>query len=216
MTKQVRGLEAASRLVAAAATHALSRRGAPILVAVDGASGAGKSSLAAAVAALVEAVVVGSDDFFAASITNAEWEGRSPEERAREAIDWRRMRRDALEPLLAGRAARWRPFDFGAGPRADGTYALSNQVEERKPAPVIILEGAYSSRPELADLIAISVLVEAPADVREARLRARENPQFLLAWHGRWDEAEAHYFRIVRPRARFDLVVAIDKTRAKL
>src|SRR5262249_4534997 len=172
MTKQVSGLEAASRLVAAAATHALSRRGAPILVAVDGASGAGKSSLAAAVAALVGGGGGGGGGFFAGAAPERGWEGRCPEERAREGGDWRRMRRDALEPLLAGRAARWRPFDFGAGPRADGTYALGNQVEERKPAPVIILEGAYSSRPELADLIAISVLVEAPADVREARLRA--------------------------------------------
>ena len=178
-----------------------------MLVAIDGGSGSGKSTLAAAVAAELDAVIVPSDDFFAAAITDAEWDALGPAERAAAAIDWRRLRRDALEPLLAGAVASWPPFDFAAGTRADGTYPMAAEAVTRGPAPVILLEGAYSSRPELADLIDLAVLVDVPADERHGRLLSREEQVFREAWHARWDGAEDHYFTRVRPPSSFDLVV---------
>src|SRR5437870_425023 len=98
----------------------LSPRPRPILVALDGPSGAGKSTLASLIAAALDATVVPSDDFYAAHIPTAEWQARRPQDRAADGIDWRRMRREALEPLLAGKAAKWCAFDFGAGTRPDG------------------------------------------------------------------------------------------------
>ncbi|HEY2850257.1 MAG TPA: AAA family ATPase [Gemmatimonadaceae bacterium] len=184
-----------------------SERGDPVVVALDGPSGCGKSTLAARLAAALDAVVVPGDDFFAGEITAAEWDGRSPAERARDAIDWRRLRLNALEPLRAGRPAEWYPFNFAAGERPDGTYAMDLQSVRCQPAPVIILDGAYSARPELADLVDLSVLIDVPATVRQQRLAARENPGFLAAWHARWDAAEAFYFTHVRPAATFDLIV---------
>ena len=187
----------------------LGQRPAPILVALDGPSGAGKSTLAALIAAALDATVVQSDDFYAAHISTAEWQARRPQDRAADGIDWRRMRREALEPLLAGKVARWCAFDFGAGARPDGTYPMQVTPTERQPAQVVILEGAYSARPELADLITLSVLVDAPIAVRHARMAARDAPDFLVAWHALWDDAEAYYFTSVRPPISFDLVVSI-------
>jgi uridine kinase len=179
----------------------------PVLVAIDGGSGAGKSTLAAAVAAQLEAVIVPSDDFFAAQITDAEWDALGPSGRAAAAIDWRRLREDALEPLLAGRTASWHPFDFAAGTRPDGTYPIATDTVTREPAPVILLEGAYSARPELADLIDVAVLVDVPREERYRRIAVREEQGFREAWHARWDGAEDHYFSEVRPAFAFDLVV---------
>ena len=176
------------------------------IVAIDGRSGAGKSTVAAAVAERVGATVVPSDDFFAASITDREWESKSPEQRAGDAIDWKRLRRDALVPLRAGKAARWVAFDFVARKLADGSWPLAQEPTERSPASIVIVEGAYSSRPELADLLDLTVLIQAPAAVRQARIAAREDPSFLIAWHARWDAAEDYYFRSVRPPSAFDLV----------
>jgi para-aminobenzoate synthetase len=184
--------------------------GLPMLVAIDGGSGSGKSTLAAAVAAELNAVIVPSDDFFAAEITDAEWDALSPAGRAVAAIDWRRLRAEALEPLLAGRRASWHPFDFEAGTRPDGTYPMSDSVATRKPSPVIVLEGAYSCRPELADLIEFAVLVDIPVAERHRRLVAREEEGFRDAWHARWDDAEDYYFTHVRPVSSFDLVVTND------
>jgi para-aminobenzoate synthetase len=185
----------------------LTGRARPLLVAIDGGSGSGKSTLAALVAARLGATLVPSDDFFSAQLTDADWDARSPAERAADAMDWRRLRAEALEPLLAGRPARWHPFDFSAGSRPDGTYGFSPQVEIREPKPVVLVEGAYACRPELADLIDWSVLVEVPVEVRHRRLAQREDAQFLAVWHARWDAAEQWYFSQVRPEAAFDRVV---------
>jgi uridine kinase len=186
---------------------ALEARGAPLVVAIDGRSGAGKSTIAVQLATVIAATVIPTDDFFAAELTAADWEARSPRERARDAIDWRRLRRLVLEPLRAGQPVIWHPFDFGAGERADGSYAISSESVRREPAPVIILDGAYSSRPELADLVGCAILVESPAATRRARLALREAPEFLDAWHERWDAAEDYYFSAIRPPESFDIVV---------
>ena len=198
---------AAERIIAAA-RRLLSQRPAPILMALDGPSGSGKSTLARVVAEALDATVVPSDDFFAAEISDAEWDMRSPRDRAAAGLDWRRLRCEALEPLLAGMSAQWHAFDFEAGVRPDGTYAMRADFTKRHPAAVIALEGAYSARPELSDLIDLAVLVDAPVQLRQTRLAAREAPSFLKAWHGRWDAAEAHYFTHVRPPSSFDLIVS--------
>ena len=199
-------IRAAEEVVEVIHAHA-ARRDGPLVVALDGGSGSGKSTLAAAVAARLNAVMVPGDDFFAAEIPDADWDRRTPAERARDAIDWRRLRTDALEPLLAGRRAMWHPFDFAAGPRPDGTYGRSPQAEVREPAAVIVLDGAYAARPELADVVDLRVLVDVPVATRHGRLAEREDPAFLAAWHRRWDAAEAWYFARVCPPASFDLVV---------
>lgn len=199
-------LQAAAR-IATVARRLLKAKGRPLLIAIDGGSGSGKSVLAALIAAQTDAALVPGDDFFAANVTDAEWARRTPAEKAREAIDWRRLRTEALEPLLAGMRAAWHPFDFAAGPQPDGTYGMRARAEARAPAPVVVLDGTYSARPELSDLIDLSVLVDVPAEVRHRRLSEREEAAFLGAWHARWDAAEAWYFSEVRPRSSFDLVV---------
>ena len=185
----------------------LDERGSPFVVAIDGRSGTGKSTIASALAAVMPATIVPSDDFFAAQLTSTDWDARSARERARDAIDWRRLRRLALEPLRAGRAAAWHAFDFTGGVRADGSYGMSTKSVRRDPAPVIILDGAYSSRPELADVVDCTILVEAPSTTRDARLGRREDEAFLETWHERWDAAEDYYFTEIRPPESFDIVV---------
>ena len=81
----------------------------PILVALDGGSGSGKSTLAHWIAEELDVTLVKSDDFFAADISDAEWEARTAQERAADAIDWRRLRTQAIEPLLAGVPAKLFP-----------------------------------------------------------------------------------------------------------
>ncbi len=179
----------------------------PLVVSFDGRSGTGKSTLASWVAEKTCAVIVPLDDFFAASIPNAEWDRMTVEERGMNVFDWPRVRSEAINPLLAGKVARWHPFDFEAGQRADGTYGLTTSVTEIEPASVIIIDGAYSSGPQLADLVGLTVLVEAPEEERWARLARREEAEFLAQWHARWTAVEDFYFSNVRPRSSFDLIV---------
>jgi uridine kinase len=179
----------------------------PFVVALDGGSGSGKSSIAALIAGQLKAVLIQSDDFFAADISDVEWGRRTPEARASDAINWRRLRAEALEPLIAGKTARWHAFDFDAGVRPDGSYSMRTDFVQRNPNAVIIMDGAYCTRPELTDLIDLSVLVDVPAGIRHERLAAREDSRFLASWHARWDRAEEYYFTHVRPKSSFDCVV---------
>lgn len=179
----------------------------PLLLGLDGPSGSGKSTLAQALAEALDAAVVPTDDFYAAYITDAGWDARTPAMRAADVLDWRRLRREALVPLRLGRPARWRTYDFAAGARPDGTYAMQDKFEERLPARVIIADGAYATQPALRSLYDLTILVDAPKAVRCARLAAREEPDFLERWYARWDAVEAYYFTQVRPPSAFDLVI---------
>ena len=77
----------------------LSARGAPLVVGLDGRSGAGKSTLAASVALAVGGAAINVDDFSTGEI---EGDARPIEVIVEGAVDWQRLRREALEPLLAG------------------------------------------------------------------------------------------------------------------
>jgi para-aminobenzoate synthetase len=180
----------------------------PLLVALDGGSGAGKSTLAAILVPELDATWIPLDDFFSAHVADAEWDAMSAPRRAQHVFDWPRVREQALVPLLAGQRARWHPFDFSSQ-RPDGTYRMRTQPETRDPAAVILLDGAYSAGPQLADLIGLSVLVDVPLGVRHTRLATREDPIFLAQWHARWDAVETHYFTVIRPRTHFDLIVTL-------
>jgi len=198
-------MSAAPRVVAEIRAR-LVGRSRPLLVAIDGQSGSGKSQLAAAVGERLNAVIVPGDDFYAAHVTYAEWDARTPAQRAADVFDWRRLRTEALEPLLAGRTATWHAFDFAAK-RPDGTFPLAKAPVTREPAAIVILDGAYSSRPELADLVDLSVLVEVSPRERHRRLVERDGSAYTGGWQERWNAAEEYYFSAVRPSSSFDLVV---------
>ncbi len=71
---------------------------------------------------------------------------------------------------------------------------------------MVILDGAYSARPELDDLVGLAVLVDVPPEERRRRVLARDSPMDET-WFARWDAAERFYFTHIRPAATFDLVV---------
>ncbi len=188
---------------AAVLTRALRHLGEhhPLLVAIDGHNAAGKSTLAAEVASKIEAVVIDGDDFYAGG-TAAQWDEMSPAEKADHCIDWRRQR-PLLEMLKSGETVAWHPYDWDIH---DGRLAAQPRV--CAPAPVIILEGVYSARPELADLMDLRVLYEAPPALRRQRWKAREGEGSFDDWTRRWSDAEDWYFSQVMPSNRFDLVLS--------
>lgn len=175
-------------------------RATPLLAALDGRSAVGKSTLASRVAAETGAAVIDGDDFYSGG-TGAEWDAMTPAQKAAHCIDWRRQR-PVLEALSAGRPAIWQPYDWHADD--DRLLEAPTQCE---PAPIVILEGVYSARPELADLLDLRVLIEAPPDLRRDRLVLREGKDFRTDWNDRWSEAEDWYFSRVMPPETFDLVL---------
>lgn len=186
----------------AAITACRARQPGPMLVALDGRSGTGKSTITVALAELVGGVAVSADDFWAGG-EDALWHARTPAQRVADGIDWRRLRREVLEPLRDNQPARYRPFDFQAGCGLGAPVYVPS-------TPVIVVDGAYCARPELRDLIDLTVLVVLDDAERRRRLLAREGDAFMTAWHRLWDPAEQLYFTEICPPQRFDVVLDGD------
>ncbi|MBU0513004.1 MAG: hypothetical protein KJ638_15060 [Chloroflexi bacterium] len=187
----------------------LSSQPAPIVVALDGGSCAGKSTLASLIESQLDTALIHLDDFFLADVPDDQWDIFTIEERLKYVFDWQRLRESAIEPLLVGKSAKWYAFDFESGLRSDGTYGMQDDPIVQEPADVILLDGAYSASPVLDDVIDLAILVDVPVDERHARLASREDEVFLKKWHIRWDPVEIYYFTRVRPRSSFDLVVKL-------
>jgi uridine kinase len=182
----------------------------PLVVGLDGRSGSGKSTLAAATAeslgtSALPVTVVEGDQFYGGG-SSATWDRRTVDEKVARGIDWARQR-DVLLALRHEGAAEWRPFDWEA-PNWDSDPApLAAAFVRAVAGPVVLLEGAYSCRPELHDLLDLRVLLDVPVDVRRRQLLEREGEAYRADWEARWSGAEDHYFHTVMPPEAFDIVL---------
>jgi uridine kinase len=168
----------------------------PCVVALDGRSGVGKSTLAGTIAGRLHATVIEGDDFYAGGVGIL---GDPVQARAARCIDWRDQAR-VLTLLRKGRSARYHAFDWDT---FDGQRLKKATVVD--PAPVILLEGVYAARPELAGFLDLRILMQAPDALRIARLLAREGE--IGPWETQWHEAEEWYFTHAAPAKGFDLVL---------
>lgn len=177
----------------------------PLLLAIDGRSGAGKSTLAAAVAAELEGAVIDGDDFYSGG-SAVKWDAMTAAERVDHCIDWRHQL-PVLEALRRGEVATWRPYDWETD---DGR--LADHLLNCLPRRVVILDGAYSARPELAHLLDLRVMLDVPDEARRQRLQRREGEDYRAKWEARWALAEEYYFQQVMPPEAFDLVNQTEGT----
>ena len=168
----------------------------PRIVAIDGRSGSGKSTLARALAERLGALRIEGDDFYIGGIDLADV---SDEHLARTCIDWQAQRR-VLESLKQGRAASFYPFDwtaFDGSKRAEPVLLM--------PQPCILLDGVYSARPELRDLVDYTVLLEVDDATRQARVLQREGR--ISDWAQHWWRGERWYFDHQAHPEAFDCVL---------
>ena len=168
----------------------------PFLVAIDGRSGTGKSTLAQCLSERFDAGLISGDDFYAGG---TELLQGSPQALAQICIDRARLNA-VLQRLKSGQSANYAPFDWSA---FDGSLASDSTSIE--PRAMIILEGVYSNHPDLRQWIDFSILLRVPQAERERRLLAREGE--ITAWERQWHRAEDWYFEhLARPEC-FDLVL---------
>lgn len=171
----------------------------PVVIAIDGPSCSGKSVLAAAIALRSGGSILEGDDFYRDTLPNltaAQREAMSDATVVKAVIDWARLRDQALLPLRAGESATFQPYDWDAD---DGRLALPKTIPA---ADVIIVDGVYAARPELADLVDLAVYLGVDPQTRADRYTARdEDPE----WRRFWERGETYYFSAVRPPADFDI-----------
>jgi uridine kinase len=174
------------------------------LVAIDGPGGAGKSTLAAAVARSLggpgRTAIVPGDDFYR-PMPESRRLLLSPQEGYDQYFDWQRLRDQVLAPLASGQPARYQRYDWPTGQLAAG------EVHELPASGTVLVEGVYIARPELADYYDLTILVDTPREVCLHRLRERGHDHGPGDWNERWRAAEEHYLAATSPATRLDLTV---------
>jgi len=160
----------------------------PLVIALDGPSAAGTTTLGTRLGLRLAASVVAGDDFYRDIPEVQRW-SLTATHGVEEYFDWQRLRHEVLEPLRAGRPARYHPFSWLPG------GCLDDRMVTVVPTPIIILEGVYTGRPQLRDLIDLAVLVENGGDELTLPIRSHMTTntrvQFVLIY-GIDPEAKAH------------------------
>ena len=161
------------------------------LVCVDGPAGSGKTTLAGALRpALVEQTgwtvpLVHMDDCYRG------WTGLDDELVAR-------ITAQILDPLRAGRTARYQRYDWG--------NSRFEEWHEVQPAPALLLEGVGSAPVAFGSWTSLLVWVEAGEDDRLSRGLARDGHTLAPQWR-RWMLLEAEFSAAQRTRERADVIV---------
>ena len=163
--------------------------GAGRLVCVDGPAGAGKTTLAEAIAEGFDKLNQGSVRLLHMDDLYPGWSGLPRVDEHLEGL---------LSPLAEGRAGSYRRYDWLAG-----EFTETVTVE---PVPLLVLEGVGSGASRFAPLQTVLVWVEAPYDVRLRRGIQRDGDAFAPFWE-QWARDEGELFAREGTRERADVVV---------
>jgi uridine kinase len=169
-----------------------------LVVGIDGAGGAGKSTLARGISGAFAGrlAIVRCDDFYR-PLSGTQYSRLTPEEAYENYFDWRRLRDEAVMPLRSGNRARYQRYDWS-------TDRLAEWIEI-EPREIVLMEGVFSTRPELRPLIDVAIFIQTPREERLRRMLAR--PQDSTSWMDPWMAAEDWYLEHVAPHHRADLVI---------
>ncbi|QCB95472.1 uridine kinase [Cellulomonas shaoxiangyii] len=178
------------------------------LLAVDGIGASGKSTFAAALAGHVRTrpvVLLHADDFFhPAAVRHAR--GRfSPEGFWLDTYDYDALVSWALGPLCRGGTGLYRRASFDR----DTGAATCPDVEQAPEDALVVVEGTFLHRDELATFWDASVYLDVPTDVAERRMRQRGglDEQLADALLARYAGAQRLYLAHARPWERASVVV---------
>ncbi|GAB6257834.1 uridine kinase family protein [Peribacillus sp. N1] len=182
--------------------HEISKERSLYILAIDGRGGSGKSTLAACIQAECPgSAVVHMDDFYLPSSDRVQL---PPSQKPIGAdYDWERVCNQILKPLTEGGEGRYQRYDW-----EKDTMAEWHEVPA---GGLVIIEGTYSIRNELAGYHDFTIWVECPRDQRLKRGLERDGEDARQMWEDNWMVHEDLYVGAQRPQERANLVV--DGTR---
>ena len=174
--------------------EAESSKKSPALIAIEGGSASGKTTLSQLLSRVYDCNVFHMDDFFL-----------RPEQRTEERfaqaggnIDHERFLAEVLLPLSQGKTVQYRAFDCA-------TLTLRPAVEIA-PKKLNIIEGAYSMHPQLAQYYDFSVFLSISPQLQRKRIERRNSPEMAQRFFDTWIPLEHTYFEATDAAARCSMI----------
>ena len=168
-----------------------------VILALEGGSASGKTTLASILREVYSCRVIHMDDFFL-----------RPEQRTAERLsevggnlDRERFAAEVLPSLLRGETVTYRPFDCS-------TRALRPPVS-LEATRLTVAEGAYSLHPAFGRYCDLSVYLDISPAHQRARILTRNSPPMAERFFSEWIPMETRYFEETAVRDRVDLVIPV-------
>ncbi|OCA83125.1 uridine kinase [Bacillus sp. FJAT-27225] len=179
--------------------RSIPRKQSTLLLGIDGCGGSGKSTLAKKLQEDMPNVsIVHIDDFYFP--TNEHINAPPVEKPIGADLDWRRVMKQLLQPLSENQEGYYQRYDWE-----------SDKLAEWHKVPVggiVIIEGVYSTRKELADFYDYTIWVDCPRDIRLKRGLERDGEAARDRWVNNWMVAEDVYVEAHSPAERADLKIS--------
>ena len=169
-----------------------------VILAVEGGSASGKTTLSKLLSQVYDCTVFHMDDFFLRP------EQRTPERFAEPGgnVDRERFLAEVLVPLSKDETVEYRRFDCG-------TFTLL-PTERKVPSGLNIIEGAYSMHPDLAEHYNLSVFLEVSPELQKVRIMKRNSPELAKRFFVEWIPMEYRYFDGMDVKERCDMTIQIN------
>lgn len=167
-----------------------------VILAIDGGSAGGKTTLAALLCELYSATIFHMDDFFLPP--NMRTQKRLSEVGGN--VDRVRFENEVLIPLRCGKIINYRPFDCKTNDFKKET--------KHSPKSLVIIEGAYSMHPDLRCYYDISLFLEIDKETQRARILKR-NKDTWGTFFEKWIPMEERYFEKMDIKSKCDIIIKV-------
>lgn len=169
-----------------------------VLVAIEGGSASGKTTLSDFLSEIYDCNVFHMDDFFL-----------RPEQKTKERlaepggnIDRERFMAEILQPLSKGETVYYKRFD-----------CMTKQLLEPvkiTPKKLNIIEGAYSMHPSLSNYYDLSMFLNIGKDFQKERIRIRNDKDMQERFFSTWIPMEEKYFSTFDIQKRCDIILEVN------
>ena len=169
----------------------------PIVIAIEGGSASGKSTLCSLLKEIYNCTVLHMDDFFL-----------RPEQRTAERylevggnVDWERFKEEVIPHLKNGTSVKYRRFNCS-------TMTLA-EPEDIRLKDIVIVEGVYSTHPKFDEYYDLSVYLDISDTLQEKRILQRNTRDMAKMYFEKWIPLENIYFSKEKVKEKCDICIPI-------
>ena len=166
----------------------------PVLIAIDGNCGSGKTTLGNLLAKELNASLFHMDDFF------LQPQQRTEERLAKPGgnVDYERFKEEVLDHISDADGVTFRPFSCSKWQLDDAVTIPYHDI--------VIVEGSYSHHPYFNDIYDIKLFLEISKEEQKKRIVARNGEAVWPMFENKWIPMENRYFEAYNVKEHSDFI----------